>query len=101
MFGGRPEDRDHCLEVFRAHVEKARATIPAERLPSFRGEDGWEPPCQFLGVPIPDMPFPQANEGAAFHRKMPRRPLKLIIRGRGNVIRLKHRPCEVNRSPVF
>ncbi|MEU4534446.1 sulfotransferase [Streptosporangium sp. NPDC023825] len=101
MFGGRPEDRDHCLEVLRAHVKKVWAATPAERLPVFRGEERREPFFQFPDAPIPDMPFPQANEGAAFRRKRPRRPLKLIIRGRGNVIRLKHRPCGVNRSTVF
>ncbi|WP_440086326.1 sulfotransferase [Streptosporangium sp. LJ11] len=66
-----------------------------------RGEDRLKPICQFLGVPIPDMPFPQVDERTAFHRKRPRRQLKLMIRGRRNVIHLKHRPCEVNRSTVF
>ncbi|WP_440105357.1 sulfotransferase [Streptosporangium sp. H16] len=46
------------------------------------GESGREPLCRFLGAPIPDMPFPQTNERAAFHRKRPRRQLKLIVRGR-------------------
>lgn len=31
-------------------------------LGGFEGEDGREPLCRFPGVPIPDMPFPQANE---------------------------------------
>ncbi|WP_440070053.1 sulfotransferase [Streptosporangium sp. OZ121] len=59
-----------------------RAAIPAEKLLVFRGEDGWEPLCQYLGAPIPDMPFPQMSERAAFHRKRPHRQSKPIVQGR-------------------
>lgn len=27
--------------------------------------DGWEPLCKFLGVPVPDEPFPRANDAKA------------------------------------
>nr|WP_062339640.1 sulfotransferase family protein [Herbidospora sakaeratensis] len=82
LFDGRVADRDHCLEVFRRHVEEVRTTIPADRLLVFECEEGWEPLCRFLGVPVPDVPFPQANERAAFHAKRPGRALRLIVRGR-------------------
>ncbi|WP_063765657.1 sulfotransferase family protein [Herbidospora cretacea] len=82
LFDGRVADRDHCLAVFRRHVEEVRATIPADRLLVFECREGWEPLCRFLGVPVPDVPFPQDNERAAFHAKKPGRALRLIVRGR-------------------
>lgn len=27
--------------------------------------EGWEPLCKFLGVPVPNEPFPRANDAAA------------------------------------
>ncbi|UBU09967.1 sulfotransferase family protein [Nonomuraea gerenzanensis] len=82
VFGGRIDDREHVIEVFERHVAEVRATIPAERLLVFETGDGWEPLCAFLGVPVPDAPYPQANERAAFRRKRPRRLARLILRGR-------------------
>ncbi|WP_066372078.1 sulfotransferase family protein [Herbidospora mongoliensis] len=82
LFDGRVGDRDHCVEVFRRHVEEVRAAIPAERLLVFECREGWEPLCAFLGVPVPDEPFPRVNERAEFHRKRPGRALRLIVLGR-------------------
>lgn len=28
--------------------------------------EGWEPLCDFLGVDVPDEPFPHTNDSAAF-----------------------------------
>ncbi|WP_218009256.1 sulfotransferase family protein [Herbidospora cretacea] len=82
VFDGRLDDRDHCIEVFRRHNEEVRATIPAERLLVFECRQGWEPLCRFLGVPIPDVPFPHVNDRTEFARKQPWRELRLLIRGR-------------------
>ena len=32
----------------------------------FRPGDGWEPLCRFLGLPVPDQPYPRSNERAEF-----------------------------------
>ncbi|WP_169807657.1 sulfotransferase family protein [Herbidospora mongoliensis] len=82
VFDGRLDDRDHCIEVFRRHIEEVRATIPAERLLVFECREGWEPLCRFLGVPVPDVPFPHVNDRIDFNRRQPWRELKLLIRGR-------------------
>ncbi|WP_246060169.1 sulfotransferase family protein [Herbidospora galbida] len=82
VFDGRVADRDHCVAVFRRHVEEVKEAFPADRLLVFECREGWEPLCRFLGVPVPDVPFPQANERAAFHGKRPGRALRLILRGR-------------------
>jgi hypothetical protein len=58
---GRMADRDYMLEHFDRHVAQVRETIPAERLLVFEVKQGWEPLCAFLGVPVPEEPFPRVN----------------------------------------
>lgn len=64
-FGGRFADKAHAIRVFAEHNAAVQAAIPPERLLVFAVEQGWEPLCRFLGVPVPaDEPFPRLNEGA-------------------------------------
>jgi hypothetical protein len=63
IFGGRVFDKAHCLRVFEGHYERVRRTVPAERLLSYRVQEGWEPLCRFLGADVPDEPFPHVNVG--------------------------------------
>jgi hypothetical protein len=62
-FDGRVFDKAHCLRVFAQHYERVRRTVPADRLLVYRVQDGWEPLCRFLGVDVPDEPFPRVNVG--------------------------------------
>jgi hypothetical protein len=82
VFDDRIDDPAHCLKVFEQHIAEVKATIPAGRLLVFDVQEGWRPLCRFLGRPIPDEPFPQVNEREAWHRKRPRRLLRLIVLGR-------------------
>ena len=66
-FDGRADDRAHCEGVFTRHVETVREAIPAARLLVFDVREGWEPLCAFLGVTVPDTPFPQTNNVAEFN----------------------------------
>lgn len=59
-------DRDACIEAFERHNAEVRATIPPHRLLEWSARDGWEPLCQFLGVPLPEEPFPHANSKEEF-----------------------------------
>jgi Sulfotransferase domain len=65
-FGGRSDDREVALTAYRRRGEDVRAAIPPERLLVFNVVDGWEPLCAFLGVPVPDEPFPRVNSTAEF-----------------------------------
>lgn len=60
-FGGRFEDKDHAIGVFDAHNAAVKAAFPPERLLVFDVKEGWEPLCAFLGVDVPDEPFPRVN----------------------------------------
>jgi hypothetical protein len=63
IFDGQVFDKAHCLRVFARHYERVRQTVPAERLLAYRVQEGWEPLCRFLGVEVPDEPFPRVNVG--------------------------------------
>jgi hypothetical protein len=65
-FDGRLHDRDHCIAVYEAHNAKVRASIPPERLLEYQAGQGWEPLCAFLGVPVPDAPYPKSNSTEEF-----------------------------------
>ena len=52
---------DNVVAAFERHNAEVVATIPADRLLVFEAVHGWEPLCAFLGVAVPDMPFPRTN----------------------------------------
>ncbi len=70
-FGGRLDDRDHALAVYRAYEEEVRRTIAPERLLAYDVAQGWEPLCAFLEVPVPDTPFPRTNTSEEFRKDRP------------------------------
>jgi hypothetical protein len=69
-FDGRFEDRDYAMEVFERHNEEVRQRVTPERLLVFDVRDGWAPLCDFLGVKVPDRPFPHLNEMREMRRRL-------------------------------
>ena len=63
------EDKDEAIGFLRGWNEGIRASIPPERLLVYDVRDGWAPLCNFLGVPLPDRPFPRSNDKADFRTK--------------------------------
>jgi hypothetical protein len=74
-FEGRFEDRDYAMELFERHNEAVRRRVAQERLLVFDVGEGWAPLCEFLGVGVPDEPFPRLNEA----RQMRRRLMGLVV----------------------
>jgi hypothetical protein len=66
VFDNRMSDRDHATRIFREHVVEVQSEIPGDRLLTFDLRDGWRPLCDFLGVAVPDMPFPKTNSSKQF-----------------------------------
>ena len=66
VFDGRMEDKDHVLDVFNRHNESVKSEVPAGRLLVFEAADGWDPLCEFLGVAVPDEPYPRVNTTEEF-----------------------------------
>jgi len=69
-FGGNL-DRDHAVQVFNAHNDEVLRTIPPERLLVYEAGQGWEPLCTFLGVPVPETPYPKVNSSDDFAARFP------------------------------
>ncbi len=68
-FGGRLADRAHATAVYRRHNEAVRAALPPERLLVYEVREGWAPLCDFLGVPVPETPFPAVNSTDEFRQR--------------------------------
>jgi hypothetical protein len=62
-------DREEAMAMFVAHGEAVKQRIPPERLLVFDVKEGWGPLCAFLGVPVPDEPFPRVNDALTFQRR--------------------------------
>ena len=63
--GGRT-DREGAMAAFEGHEAAVKAAVPDGNVLVFRAKDGWEPLCDFLGVPVPDGPFPRSNSRQEF-----------------------------------
>ncbi len=61
LFDGKIHDRETLLRVFKENEAAVKAAIPAERLLVFEAREGWAPLCEFLGVAVPDEPYPRVN----------------------------------------
>lgn len=61
---------DRGPEVYVRHNEFIRKTVPKEKLLEFNAKQGWEPLCEFLGVPVPEGPYPHVNEAAELKKNI-------------------------------
>lgn len=59
--GDRLGDRARMIEFFNDWNQAVIDEVPPERLLVYRAGDGWEPLCDFLGVPVPAEPYPRVN----------------------------------------
>lgn len=59
-------DRDELAQAFISHNRAVKEAIPPDRLLEFEVKHGWQPLCDFLDVPVPDMDFPRTNHREEF-----------------------------------
>ncbi|MEE4362186.1 MAG: sulfotransferase family protein [Pseudomonadales bacterium] len=64
--GGDLNDKDAVIAAFHAHSARVQDAFGPERLLVFQASDGWAPLCGFLGVPVPDSPYPHVNSKEEF-----------------------------------
>ena len=67
-FNGKFEGKHHAIEVFNRHNGEVRRRFPKEQLLVYEVKQGWEPLCEFLGVEVPDKPFPHLNDAGEIQR---------------------------------
>ena len=58
---GGMSDKTKAVEKYEENIHLVQSTIPADRLLTYELGSGWEPLCDWLGVPVPDAPFPRGN----------------------------------------
>ena len=63
-------DRAFMTDHFRKHTEAVKAAIAPERLLVYEVGEGWPRLCKFLGVPVPDAPYPSENSTAEFQARV-------------------------------
>jgi hypothetical protein len=61
------EWRQKAKAGYLAHNEEVKRVTPPERLLVFKLEQGWEPLCEFLGKPVPEVDFPNINDAEALN----------------------------------
>jgi hypothetical protein len=69
---GTMTDRARAIDHYHQHIAEVREAVPAERLLVFSADQGWQPLCDFIGVPVPDTPFPSVNDRAAIKQNIAR-----------------------------
>lgn len=62
--GDKMLDEAHMIAWFEQHNDDVRRLIEPDRLLVYEASQGWQPLCAFLGVPVPNVPFPHANQRA-------------------------------------
>lgn len=50
--------KEKAIRVFNDYNEEVQQIVPPEKLLVYDVKDAWTPLCEFLGVPVPDVPFP-------------------------------------------
>lgn len=68
VFQGRLDDEAHVCATFEAHNAAVIAAAPKDRLLVFEASEGWGPLCDFLGVPVPETPYPRSNSTEDFQK---------------------------------
>jgi hypothetical protein len=59
---GSMRSKAKALKEYETHIEEVKAAIPADQLLIFTVDQGWGPLCDFLGLPVPNTPFPNVND---------------------------------------
>ncbi|CDS08325.1 hypothetical protein LRAMOSA02273 [Lichtheimia ramosa] len=62
----RFSDEEAIKAMYNAHVTWVKENVPSERLYIMQLGEGWEGLCNFLHVPVPDVPYPSANNSKSF-----------------------------------
>lgn len=61
---------EFMAQAMDRYNDEVQRTVPSDRLLVWSVGDGWEPLCDFLGVPVPEMPFPHLNDSKEFGERV-------------------------------
>jgi hypothetical protein len=67
VHGVQPNDpKTDLAKMYTDWNKRVIETVPAEKLLIFNVKEEWKPLYDFLGVPVPDKPFPRVNSTEEF-----------------------------------
>lgn len=66
IIGPDRHDKATVIANYERHNAEVRAYVPREKLLEFDPSMGWAPLCAFLGVPVPETPYPKVNSTDEF-----------------------------------
>lgn len=69
-FNRGDSSKEGWIRSYKRHNEEVQQVVPQERLLVYQVGEGWEPLCKFLGLPVPDVPFPHVNDSSSFQRRV-------------------------------
>lgn len=61
IFGDDLKNKAKVIDIFNEYNKEVLSSVPKEKVLTYDVKEGWEPLCAFLGVPVPDIPFPKSN----------------------------------------
>jgi len=67
---GTMSHRRQAIAFYEQHIAKVKAAVPPERLLVYSVDQGWNPLCDFLQVPVPASEFPNVNDRAAIKKTL-------------------------------
>lgn len=59
-------DRDSAMAAYERHNDAVRQGVPPGRLLEWKPDNGWEPLCAALDLPVPSTAFPHKNSAREF-----------------------------------
>ena len=65
-FAGSYSTPRQMMDAMERWNEEVKATVPEDRLLVWRPQDGWDPLCELLELPVPAEPLPNVNDTQAF-----------------------------------
>jgi hypothetical protein len=57
----RMDDKAFIMDYYERWNQSVIDGVPKDRLLVHTSKDGWGPLCAFLGIPVPDRPYPRTN----------------------------------------
>jgi hypothetical protein len=67
---GTMVDPDRAIARYNEHIEEIKAAVSPDRLLIYSVDQGWEPLCKFLNVPVPEADYPNVNDRAELKRTL-------------------------------
>ena len=62
--------KEDAINFYKKWENEVKSHVPEDRLLLFSVKEGWGPLCQFLGLPVPESPFPNVNDSASIQKKL-------------------------------